>query len=142
MLAALDQAKLAVAANEVPVGAVVVCCDEIVGRGYNQPRTLADPTAHAEIVALRAACARAKNYRLPGATVYVTLEPCLMCIGSLIHARVSRLVYGVAEPKTGAVESIYRALNDIPHNHGIKVTPGVLETECKCLVQTFFRVRR
>ena len=90
MEAALEQAKLAVFADEVPVGAVVVHDDEIIGRGYNHPRTMADPTAHAEIVALRAACAHTNNYRLPGATVYVTLEPCLMCVGSLIHARVYR----------------------------------------------------
>jgi tRNA(adenine34) deaminase len=116
--------------------------DEIIGQGYNQPRAMADPTAHAEIVALRAACAYANNYRLPGATVYVTLEPCLMCIGSLIHARVYRLVYGAAEPKTGAVESICRTLDDLPHNHVVKVSTGVLEKECKCLVQNFFRAKR
>ncbi|HBP15988.1 MAG TPA: tRNA-specific adenosine deaminase, partial [Gammaproteobacteria bacterium] len=116
--------------------------DEIIGQGYNQSRTMADPTAHAEIVALRAACAFANNYRLPGATVYVTLEPCLMCIGSLIHARVYRLVYGAAEPKTGAIESTCRMLDDLPHNHAMKVSTGVLETECKCLVQNFFRARR
>ena len=142
MEAALDQAKMAVSADEVPVGAVVVYDDEIIGQGYNQSRTMADPTAHAEIVALRAACAFANNYRLPGATVYVTLEPCLMCIGSLIHARVYRLVYGAAEPKTGAIESTCRTLDDLPHNHAMKVSTGVLETECKCLVQNFFRARR
>ena len=142
MEAALEQAKLAVFADEVPVGAVAVYDDEIIGRGYSQPRTMADPTAHAEIVALRAACAHTNNYRLPGATVYVTLEPCLMCIGSLIHARVYRLVYGAAEPKTGAVESTWRTLDDLPHNHAMKVSTRVLETECKCLVQTFFKARR
>jgi len=142
MEAALEQAKLAVFADEVPVGAVVVHDDEIIGRGYNQPRTMVDPTAHAEIVAVRAACAHTNNYRLPGATVYVTLEPCLMCIGSLIHARVYRLVYGAAEPKTGAVESVCRTLDDLPHNHAMKVSTRVLETECKCLVQTFFKARR
>ena len=142
MEAALEQAKLAVFADEVPVGAVVVYDDEIIGQGYNQSRKMADPTAHAEIVALRAACAHTNNYRLPGATVYVTLEPCLMCIGSLIHARVYRLVYGAAEPKTGAVESVCRTLDDLPHNHAMKVSTRVLETECKCLVQTFFKARR
>ena len=142
MEAALDQARLAVSADEVPVGAVVVHDDEIIGRGYNQPRAMADPTAHAEIVALRAACTHANNYRLPGATVYVTLEPCLMCIGSLLHARIYRLVYGAAEPKTGAVESTFRALDDLPHNHAMKVSMGVMEIECKGLVQSFFRARR
>ena len=142
MEAALDQAKMAVSADEVPVGAVVVYDDDIIGQGYNQSRTMADPTAHAEIVALRAACAHTNNYRLPGATVYVTLEPCLMCIGSLIHARVYRLVYGAAEPKTGAIESTCRMLDDLPHNHAMKVSTRVLETECKCLVQTFFKRRR
>ena len=142
MEAALEQAKLAVFADEVPVGAVVVYDDEIIGRGYNQPRTMADPTAHAEIVALRAACAHTNNYRLPGAPVYVSLEPWLMCIGSLIPARVYRLVYGAAEPKTGAVESTCRTLDDLPHNHAMKVSTRVLETECKCLVQTFFKARR
>ena len=142
MRAALDQARLAVSVDEVPVGAVVVHRDEIIGHGYNQPRTLADPTAHAEVVAIRAACLHENNYRLPGVTVYVTLEPCLMCIGSLIHARVARLVYGATEPKTGAVESTCRALEDFPHNHDVDVSGGVLEKQCKCLVQTFFKVRR
>ena len=142
MFAALDQAKLAEAAEEVPVGAIVVRHDEIIGRGYNQPRSLSDPTAHAELVALRKASAQVNNYRLRGVTVYVTVEPCLMCVGALIHARVSRLVYGSAEPKTGAVESLCRALDEFPHNHAIDVTSGVLRTECKRLVQTFFEVRR
>ena len=142
MHAALDQARLAVSFDEVPVGAVVVYQNEIIGRGYNQPRTLADPTAHAEVVAIRAACLHENNTRLPGVTVYVTLEPCLMCIGSLIHARVARLVYGATESKTGAVESTCRALEDFPHNHDVDVSGGVLEKQCKCLVQTFFKVRR
>ena len=142
MRAALEQARLALAAGEVPIGAVVVIEDRIVGSGYNQPITAVDPTAHAEIVALRAAARATGNYRLTGATVYVTLEPCLMCVGAMVHARIGEVVYGTAEPKTGALVSIARAHETPGLNHRFEVTGGVLEEECRGLIQAFFRARR
>lgn len=142
MRAALDQAARARDAGEVPVGAVVVLGDDILGRGFNQPIGSHDPTAHAEIVALREAAARAGNYRLTGSTLYVTIEPCLMCVGALVHARVATLVYGSPEPKSGAVASTVRG-GDLPgHNHRFAVVSGVLEDECRAIVQAFFRERR
>jgi len=142
MRAALEQARLALAAGEVPIGAVVVVDDRIIASGYNQPIGASDPTAHAEIVALRSAAAAMANYRLPGATLYVTVEPCLMCVGALVHARVAEVVYGAAEPKTGALASIMRAHETPGLNHRFAVAAGVLEHECREIVQAFFRERR
>jgi tRNA(adenine34) deaminase len=139
---AIEQAQLALSAGEVPIGAVVVAGGRIVARGYNQPIGAVDPTAHAEIVALRAAASALGNYRLTGAQVYVTVEPCLMCVGALVHARVAEVIYGVAEPKTGALVSIARAHETPGLNHRFTVTAGVLEDECRALVQEFFRTRR
>ena len=142
MRAALEQALDAGRHNEVPVGAVVVIGDEIVGAGFNQPVSAHDPTAHAEIVALRAAAKRVGNYRLTGSTVYVTIEPCQMCVGAMIHARVARLVYGTVEPKAGAIESAMHAHEHPALNHRMSATGGVLEAECRNTIQEFFRDRR
>jgi len=142
MAAALDQARRARDVGEVPVGAVVVVGGNIVGCGYNQPISASDPTAHAEIVAIRDAARRSGNYRLPGATLYVTVEPCLMCVGAIIHARIVRLVFGAAEPKSGAVVSTVRG-GDLPgHNHRFEVVSGLREIECRELMQEFFKLRR
>lgn len=142
MRAALEHARDARRRGEVPVGAVVVLNDEIIGAGCNQPISAMDPTAHAEIVALRDAAQRAGNYRLTGTTVYVTIEPCQMCVGAMIHARVDRIVYGTAEPKAGAIESAMRAHEHPSLNHRIAATGGVLEAECRDMIQEFFRERR
>lgn len=142
MSGALDEARRAHEAGEVPIGAVVELGGEIIGRGYNQPISAADPTAHAEIVAIRAAAARLGNYRLTGATLVVTIEPCLMCVGALVHARVGRLVYGAAEPRTGAIVSTVRGAEFPGHNHRFEVVAGVREDECRELMQRFFRDRR
>jgi tRNA(adenine34) deaminase len=142
MKAALDEARRALELGEVPVGAVVVVSDEIVARACNQPITATDPTAHAEVLALRAAAASVGNYRLTDAVLYVTIEPCLMCVGALVHARVREVVFGAAEPKTGALVSAVRGV-DLPGlNHRFTVTGGVLEDECRGLMQEFFRERR
>jgi tRNA(adenine34) deaminase len=142
MRAALEEARRAGEAGEVPIGAVVAVGGEIVGRGRNQPIGAVDPTAHAEIVALRDAARRVGNYRLTEATLVVTIEPCLMCVGALVHARVGTLVYGAAEPKSGAVASAVRGA-DLPGlNHRFTVVSGVCEDECRELVQAFFRDRR
>jgi tRNA(adenine34) deaminase len=142
MAAALDEARRARDAGEVPIGAVVVIGSEIVGRGYNQPISSGDPTAHAEIVAIRAAARQIDNYRLSGATLCVTIEPCLMCVGALVHARIAALVYGAAEPRTGAIASTVRG-GELPgHNHRFEVHGGVREEECRELMQQFFRDRR
>ena len=142
MHAALDEARRALASDEVPIGAVVVVDGRIVATGYNQPISAADPTAHAEIVALRKAAHQVGNYRLTDAIVYVTVEPCLMCVGALVHARVREVVYGATEPKSGALVSAVRSL-DLPGlNHRFTVTGGVLEDECRLLIQQFFKERR
>ena len=142
MRAALDEARRAAAAGEVPIGAIVAVGGEIVGRGYNKPISATDPTAHAEIVALRDAAQRVGNYRLTDAILCVTIEPCLMCVGALVHARVGTLVYGAAEPKSGAVVSAVRG-GELPGlNHRFAVVSGVLEEQCRELVQAFFRARR
>lgn len=142
MQGALEQARLALAAGEVPVGAVVVVDGRIVARAYNQPIASIDPTAHAEILVLREAARAAGNYRLADAVVYVTVEPCLMCVGALVHARVREVVYGATEPKSGALVSAVRGL-DLPGlNHRFAVTGGVLEHECRALIQQFFQDRR
>jgi tRNA(adenine34) deaminase len=142
MQAALAEARRAGDAGEVPVGAVVAIDGAIVGRGFNQPIGAHDPTAHAEIVALRDAARAVGNYRLSGAVLCVTIEPCLMCVGAIVHARIGTLVYGASEPKSGAVRSTVAA-GDLPGlNHRFAVVPGVLEDECRELVQAFFRQRR
>jgi tRNA(adenine34) deaminase len=142
MHAALEEARKGFDAVEVPVGAVVVLDGEIVGRGFNQPIGSHDPTAHAEIVAIRAAARALGNYRLVGTTMYVTIEPCLMCVGAMVHARVGTLVFGAPEPKAGAVVSSCRA-HELPSlNHRMDVVGGVLEEECRAIIQEFFKTRR
>jgi tRNA(adenine34) deaminase len=142
MARALELAREAAAAGEVPVGAVLVREGEELGAGFNQPIAARDPSAHAEIVALRAAAARAGNYRLPGATLYVTLEPCPMCAGALVHARVARVVFGAADPRAGAAGSVLDLMRHPALNHRCEVTGGVLEAECAELLKEFFRLRR
>jgi tRNA(adenine34) deaminase len=139
---ALEQARRARAAGEVPIGAVLVSdAGMVVGEGFNRPIGSADPTAHAEIVALRMAAAALGNYRLPDTTLYVTLEPCLMCVGAVISARVGAVVYGAAEPKWGAVESIVE-VGILAANHRFAVAAGVREAECRALMVDFFREKR
>ena len=142
MRAALDEARRGLAAGEVPIGAVLVIDGRIVSRAFNQPIDAVDPTAHAEVVVLREAARAIGNYRLTGAIVYVTVEPCLMCVGALVHARVGEVVYGAAEPKAGALVSSIRALESPGLNHRFTVTAGVLEDECRELIQEFFRDKR
>jgi len=142
MAAALDEARRAGAAGEVPVGAVVALGGRIVGRGSNQPIAASDPTAHAEIVAIREAARVVGNYRLTGATLCVTVEPCLMCVGAMVHARIATLVFGAPEPKSGAVVSTVRGSELPGHNHRFDVVGGVREEECRALLQEFFRARR
>lgn len=142
MDAALEQARLALDAGEVPIGAVLVVENEIVARGYNQPISACDPTAHAEVRVLRDAARAVGNYRLTGAEVYVTLEPCLMCVGALVHARVRGVVYGAVEPKTGALVSTVRGLETPGVNHRFTVTGGVREEAARELIQEFFRGKR
>ena len=142
MEAAIEQARRGVEAGEVPIGAVLVVNGAIVSRAFNQPITSIDPTAHAEVIVLREAAKAAGNYRLTDATVYVTLEPCMMCVGALVHARVREVVYGAVEPKTGALVSTIRALESPGLNHRFAVTGGVLEEQCRSLVQEFFRAKR
>lgn len=139
---ALHYARKAAEKDEVPVGAVLVQDDFEIAGGANQPITDNDPTAHAEIVTLRRAAEKLQNYRLPGTTLYVTLEPCLMCIGAIIHARVSRLVIGASDPKSGAVYSVYSVGNDKLLNHSLSISSGVLEEECSQLLKSFFKERR
>jgi tRNA(adenine34) deaminase len=142
MAEALVEARRARDTGEVPVGAVVALDGEIVGRGFNQPIHGVDPTAHAEIAAIREAAARLGNYRLTGATLCVTIEPCLMCVGAMAHARIGTLVYGAAEPKSGAIVSSVRA-TDLPGlNHRVEVVAGVREEECRSLMVEFFSARR
>lgn len=144
MRAALAEAARALAAGEVPVGAVVVDppSGQIVGRGFNQPISGVDPTAHAELLALRDAARRVGNYRLTGMALYVTIEPCVMCAGALVHARIGTLVYGAAEPKAGAVRTVRRVLDHPSLNHRVEVVTGVLEAESRAIVQSFFAGRR
>lgn len=141
MRQALLQAETSFAKNEVPVGALIVLDNVVIGSGFNCPITACDPTAHAEIQALRAASAKGGNYRLAGATLYVTIEPCTMCLGAIVHARVARLVYGAAEPKAGRVCS-HSLLQDACFNHVPEVKGGVLEKESRELIQKFFAERR
>jgi tRNA(adenine34) deaminase len=142
MRAALEQAQEAGRRGEVPVGAVVVLSESVVGAGFNQPIAARDPTAHAEIVALRDAAQRLGNYRLTGATLFVTIEPCQMCVGAMVHARIARVVYGTSEPKAGAIESAMHAHEHPSLNHRMAATGGVLEEECRSIMQAFFKNRR
>ena len=142
MRAAVVEATRARDRHEVPVGAIVSLDGLILGRGCNQPIHREDPTAHAEIVALRDAARTTGNYRLTGATLYVTVEPCVMCTGALLHARIARLVYGAVAPRAGAVHSALQVLEHASFNHRVEVTGGVLEPECRKLIQSFFAVRR
>ena len=142
MRAALALAREAATLDEVPVGAVVVVDGEIVGRGFNQPIGRHDPTAHAEIMALRAAAARLGNYRLPGATLYVTLEPCAMCAGAMMHARIGRVVFGARDPKTGAAGSVVDLFGEARLNHHADIEGDVLAEECGALLSGFFAARR
>jgi tRNA(adenine34) deaminase len=142
MAAAIGEARRALAVNEVPIGAVVVLEGTIIGRGFNQPISSGDPTAHAEIVAIRDAARTTANYRLTGAILCVTIEPCLMCIGAMVHARIGTLVYGAAEPKTGAIVSQLRGAELPGHNHRVEVVGGIEEAVCRDLMQTFFKGRR
>jgi tRNA(adenine34) deaminase len=139
---ALELAHKAESAGEVPVGAVIVLNGELVAEGWNRPISSSDPTAHAEIVALRAAGKKLDNYRLPGTELYVTLEPCSMCVGAMLHARVKRVVYAASDPKTGALGGSYDLLNSVKHNHEFAVTGGVLAEQSRDLLQAFFRGRR
>ena len=142
MRAALELARAAEDAGEVPVGAVVVQGDAIVGRGYNHPISGHDPTAHAEVAALRDAAARLGNYRLRGCDLYVTLEPCVMCAGAIMHARIARVFYGARDPKTGACGSVIDAFAEARLNHHTAVEGGVLAAEAVALLQRFFQSRR
>ena len=139
---ALQLAQQAALQGEVPVGAVLVQDDNILGEGWNQPISLNDPSAHAEMLAMRAAGQAAANYRLPNTTLYVTLEPCSMCAGAMIHARIARVVFGAYDPKTGAAGSLFSVLNDPRHNHQVQISGGVLAEKCAELLRTFFRERR
>jgi tRNA(adenine34) deaminase len=142
MEAALEEARGALAAGEVPIGAAVVRHGEIIARGQNRVLRDLDPSAHAEMVALRAAAKAIGNYRLGECSLYVTLEPCAMCAGAMIHARIDRLVYGAADPKAGAAGSVLEVINHPQLNHTLEVTSGILDQECSELLRSFFRARR
>lgn len=142
MQQALQQAQLAAELDEVPIGAVLVQDNQLLAAGYNRPRLSDDPSAHAEIVVLRNAGRRVGNYRFPGSTLYVTVEPCTMCAGALVHARVGRLVFGAAEQKSGAVHSTAEVLDNPNLNHRVAVTAGVCEQACVALLQEFFQRKR
>ncbi len=139
---AISEARQAEINGEVPVGAVIVLNRRIIGTGFNRPIGLTDPTAHAEIQAIRAAARQIGNYRLTGSTLYVTVEPCAMCAGSLINARISRLVYGTPDLRAGAIESVFRIADNSSLNHRVEVTSGILDEECREIMQSFFRARR
>jgi tRNA(adenine34) deaminase len=142
MQIALQLAQQGSAAGEVPVGALVVCNGEIVGRGFNAPISRHDPSAHAEIQAMREAALTLGNYRLVGCTLYVTLEPCAMCAGAILHARIARLVFGASDPKTGACGSVVNLMEEVRLNHHAEVTAGVMAQECGRLLSDFFAARR
>src|SRR5215510_13477689 len=139
---ALAEARNADRVGEVPVGAVIVVEGSVIARAFNQPISTSDPTAHAEMVALREAARVAGNYRLSAATMYCTLEPCMMCAGAMIHARLARLVFGALDPKAGSAGSIYNVLSDPRLNHRVEVVPGVRQAECSALLRDFFSRRR
>ena len=142
MQQALDQAMLAGAAGEVPVGAVLVRDGQVISRGFNQPISNSDPSAHAEMMALRSAAQDESNYRLPGTTLYVTLEPCTMCAGAMLHARVERVVFGAADPKTGAAGSVLNVFSEKQINHQTQVEGGIMSEECGQILRDFFKERR
>jgi tRNA(adenine34) deaminase len=143
MSLAILEAEKGAQLSEVPVGAVLVSQNgTVLGKGYNQSISICDPTAHAEIVALRSACKKSRNYRLNNSIVYVTVEPCPMCMGALIHARIARLVYGTQAPKWGAAGTLYDLSSDPRLNHTIEVSGGVLEKECRAILQSFFKIQR
>ena len=142
MQVALDEARAAADAGEVPVGAILVKDGEILAHGNNRTIRDCDPTAHAEIIALRKAARAGNNYRLMGTTLYVTIEPCAMCAGAIIQARVSRVVYGADDPKGGALRSCFEVLSHAKLNHQVEMTPGVMAAECATILQTFFTARR
>jgi tRNA(adenine34) deaminase len=142
MRLALDEAALAGAAGEVPVGAVIVRGEELLARGHNSPIVLSDPSAHAELIAMRRAAAEIGNYRLSGTTLYTTLEPCLMCAGAILQSRIERLVFGAADPKSGAAVSLYRIFDDRRLNHAVAVTEGILRDACAEILSGFFREKR
>jgi tRNA(adenine34) deaminase len=142
MAQALAQARRGLEAGEVPIGAVLVLDDRVVAEGFNQPIAAVDPTAHAEVVVLRDAARAIGNYRLTGTALYVTVEPCLMCVGALVHARVRDVIFGAAEPRTGALVSAVRAAEFPGLNHRLQFRGGVLEDECRSLMQDFFRENR
>lgn len=142
MALALEQAREAGAAGEVPVGALVVLDGAVIGRGFNQPILRSDPTAHAEVVALRAAASALGNYRLPGSTLYATLEPCAMCAGAIMHARVARVVFGARDPKTGVAGSVIDLFAETRLNHHAQVEGGVMGDACGSLLSSFFAARR
>ena len=142
MKMAIEQARIAEENGDVPIGAVIVHENQIIGKAYNQREQLVDPTAHAEIIALTQAAAALQSWRLNGCTIYVTLEPCPMCAGALVLARIERLVYGCDDPKTGAIKSLYNIVQDGRLNHRLKVTSGVMVDECSQLLQEFFKRRR
>jgi tRNA(adenine34) deaminase len=142
MREALSEARKAEAEGEVPVGAVLLLNERVIGRGYNSPIRMHDPTAHAEILALRQGAHNCANYRLPGSVLVVTIEPCIMCVGAMIHARVEEVIYGAADPKTGAIRSCFQLADTSQLNHSIRVISGVLEDECGSLLKSFFASRR
>ncbi|MFM1760180.1 MAG: hypothetical protein RLY75_1451 [Pseudomonadota bacterium] len=142
MQQALDQAKVAAAAGEVPVGAVLVRDGQVISSGFNQPISNSDPSAHAEMMALRSAAQDESNYRLPGTTLYVTLEPCTMCAGAMLHARVERVVFGAADPKTGAAGSVLNVFSEKQINHQTQVEGGIMSEECGQILRDFFKERR
>ncbi|MFL0809768.1 MAG: tRNA adenosine(34) deaminase TadA [Agarilytica sp.] len=142
MREALAQANLAFSKGEVPVGAVIVQDNRIVGKGFNQPISSNDPSAHAEVVAIRDACKNLHNYRLVDATLFVTIEPCTMCFGSIVHARIQRVVYGANEPKAGVLCSHKHLIESDIYNHRFEVLEGVLAKECSSVIQDFFKLRR
>ena len=139
---AFELAQKAKENDEVPIGAVIVCENKIIGEGWNQPISSQDPTAHAEIIALRDAGNNICNYRLPNTTMYVTLEPCAMCAGAIIHARITKLIFAAADPKTGACGSIFNLLQTEELNHKVDITKGIMEYECCLLIRTFFKEKR
>lgn len=142
MQRALELAKQSEAAGEVPVGAVLTLDDVMIGEGYNRPIQTSDPTAHAEIIALRQGALDVNNYRLPNTTLYVTLEPCVMCFGAIIHARVKRVLYGASDPKTGALHSVFQLACDTRWNHHVMCEGGLLQEQCGQILTEFFRQKR
>ncbi|MBN1381664.1 MAG: tRNA adenosine(34) deaminase TadA [Deltaproteobacteria bacterium] len=142
MRIALDQAEWAYKRGEVPVGAVIICKGEILSKAYNRPIKMNDPTAHAEILAIRKACRKIGNYRLCDVTLFTTLEPCVMCAGSILHARINRVVYGTEDPKGGALVSLHRLFDDQRFNHNVEITGGVLKYHCQEILHRFFQGKR